>query len=103
MTDPSDPAGLVTRRVRVRGRVQGVGYRDACVDAARALRLAGWVRNRADGAVEVLLQGPPEAIERMLQWLHTGPPLARVDAVDAETLAPADAGALAGFTRRPTA
>ena len=65
--------------VVVRGRVQGVGYRAWTADAARALRLAGHVRNRRDGAVEVLLAGPTEVVETMLARMRAGPPAARVD------------------------
>lgn len=79
--------------------MQGVGFREACVQRARALGLAGYVRNRRDGAVEVLLQGRAEAVARMQAWLHEGPPLARVDrvAVSAAPLAMLDS-----FERRPS-
>jgi acylphosphatase len=85
----------------VEGRVQGVGYREACVQQARALGLAGYVRNRRDGSVEVMLQGPADAVARMLTWLHEGPPLARVDRVTALAL-PARVPALDRFERRPS-
>ena len=49
---------MITRRLRIRGRVQGVGYRDALCDEARASGVSGWVRNRLDGSVEALFQGP---------------------------------------------
>jgi acylphosphatase len=68
----------VAYHVIVHGRVQGVGYRDAAVQAAFEHGVAGWVRNRAEGTVEILAQGPPEAVERFLQWCRRGPPLARV-------------------------
>ncbi|HEX7637544.1 MAG TPA: acylphosphatase, partial [Burkholderiaceae bacterium] len=58
MTD-HDPIRQATWHAVVRGRVQGVGFREACVAEARALGVAGWVRNRPDGSVEVVLQGPP--------------------------------------------
>lgn len=88
-------------RVRVEGRVQGVGYRDACVREARALGLQGWVRNRRDGSVELLVHGAAESVDRMLAWLHVGPPLARVVRV---TSTPQDVPMLElrGFERRPT-
>jgi acylphosphatase len=88
--------------VRVEGRVQGVGFREACVDQARALQLAGWVRNRLDGSVEVLFQGPPDALTRMRAWLKRGPPAAHVLRVQS-TPQPLPSPALAGFERRPTA
>jgi acylphosphatase len=76
------PSELVRVRVVVSGRVQGVFFRDACREAARAEGLAGWVRNRGDGAVEVELEGPQAAIERVVAWCHDGPPRARVEHVD---------------------
>jgi acylphosphatase len=95
-------ASVQCRLLRVEGRVQGVGYREACVDEARALGLRGWVRNRLDGSVEVLLQGPVDAVSRLQAWLHEGPPLARVDRVTATVLPPPDPP-LARFDRHPTA
>ena len=95
-------ASVECRLLRVEGRVQGVGYREACVDEARALGLHGWVRNRIDGSVEVLLQGPLDAVSRLQAWLHEGPPLARVDRVTATVLPPPDPP-LARFDRHPTA
>ena len=86
--------------VRVHGRVQGVGFREACVAQARRLGVAGWVRNRADGTVEALLQGPDDVLATLRDWLAHGPPAARVDELAVEEVAPA---ALAGFERRPTA
>lgn len=91
-----------TWRVHVRGRVQGVGYREACVERARALGLSGWVRNRVDGTVEVLLQGRADALAAMHAWLREGPPSAIVDEAQATPLVPPYPH-LAGFDRRPTA
>lgn len=65
---------MATVRVIVRGKVQGVGFRDYAQMQAQALRLDGWVRNRADGTVEALLSGEPAVIERMLIALRVGPP-----------------------------
>jgi acylphosphatase len=73
---------LVRRRVVVRGRVQGVFFRDSVRERAQAHGVAGWVCNRADGAVEAVLEGPPDAVERVVGFLHTGPPRARVESVD---------------------
>jgi acylphosphatase len=72
------PASIETRRLRVRGRVQGVGFRQGCVDAAAAFDVMGWVRNRLDGTVELLVQGPADALDRMQRWLAGGVPAARV-------------------------
>ena len=71
-------------RVIVDGRVQGVGYRQACADMARRLRLSGWVRNRRDGRVEAVFEGPPDAVARMLEWCRSGPALAAVTDVAVE-------------------
>ena len=68
-------------RAVVRGQVQGVSFRDATMQRAGRLGLAGWVRNLPDGAVEVTAEGPRPALERLLAFLHQGPPLARVSAV----------------------
>ena len=88
-----------TLQIRVSGRVQGVGYRDALCMEAERLGVAGWVRNRADGTVEALLQGDAAAVEALLAWAREGPRAARVADVDAQ---PAPPVPLAGFTRRPT-
>lgn len=64
--------------VRITGRVQGVAYRHSTRSEARALGLAGWVRNLPDGDVEAVFQGPADDVDRMLSWCRKGPPLARV-------------------------
>ena len=68
----------------VRGRVQGVFYRATAVDQARALGLAGYARNRPDGSVEVVARGAEAHLRRLLEWLHSGPTLAQVTAVDVD-------------------
>jgi acylphosphatase len=68
--------------VTVSGRVQGVFYRATCARLAREKGLAGSVRNRPDGGVEAVFEGPPDAIEDMVAWCRQGPELARVDQVD---------------------
>jgi acylphosphatase len=65
----------------IRGRVQGVGFRYSCLNEARRMGLAGWVRNTRDGAVEVWSEGPREKQVAFLKWLHRGPPYAQVDSV----------------------
>jgi acylphosphatase len=65
-------------QIRVSGRVQGVGYREALRHEAENAGVTGWVRNRTDGSVEALLQGAPEAVASVLQWARRGPPAARV-------------------------
>jgi acylphosphatase len=72
----------VIRHAIIRGRVQGVGYRDFTEREARARGLTGWVRNRRDGTVEAVLAGPPAAVADMIAACRRGPFNARVDAVD---------------------
>jgi acylphosphatase len=72
----------VRRRVIVSGRVQGVWFRESCRDAAAGGGVNGWVRNLADGTVEVVVEGPEAAVDRMVEWCREGPPRARVDSVD---------------------
>lgn len=72
----------------VTGRVQGVAFRWTTVDEARALGLAGWVRNLPDGRVETRLEGEPGALERMLIWLREGPPAARVRGIEVRPVEP---------------
>ena len=69
---------MATRQIRVSGRVQGVGYRDALRWEAEKRGVTGWVRNRSDGSVEALLQGTQEAVDALIAWARTGPPAARV-------------------------
>jgi acylphosphatase len=85
---------VTRRRVVVRGVVQGVFFRDGVQEQARAERLSGWVRNRADGTVEAVFEGPEAAVERVVEWCRTGPPRARVEAVEVTTEKPED---LVGF------
>ena len=72
----------------VTGRVQGVWFRDTCRDLARAEGVAGFVRNRADGAVEAEFEGPEAAVERVVTWCRTGPARAQVDGVEIERIDP---------------
>jgi acylphosphatase len=73
--------GAIVRRVLVDGAVQGVGYREFVRRAALRLNVSGWVRNRADGAVEALLYGPPPAVEALIAEMREGPRFARVDSL----------------------
>jgi acylphosphatase len=94
---------MVTRQLRITGRVQGVGYRDALCWEAERLGVTGWVRNRTDGSVEALVQGEHELVEMLIAWARRGPPGARVAEV---RVAPADAGLdrpYTRFERRPSA
>jgi acylphosphatase len=68
----------------ISGRVQGVGFRYALADEARARKLCGWVRNRRDGTVEALIAGPEHELRALIEWSHRGPPAARVTQVAVE-------------------
>jgi acylphosphatase len=70
--------GKVRLSLTISGRVQGVGFRASASDEARSLGLAGWVRNRATGEVEIVAEGKRENLEMLLAWAHSGPPGARV-------------------------
>ena len=69
---------MISRHLRILGRVQGVGFRYALQDEAERRGVTGWARNRADGSVETVLQGNPEAVEEVLAWARQGPRAARV-------------------------
>jgi acylphosphatase len=68
--------------LRIRGRVQGVFYRAETRATATRLQLSGWVRNREDGSVELVAEGPRAQLDALLEWCRTGPPRARVDALE---------------------
>jgi acylphosphatase len=68
----------MAKQLRISGLVQGVGFRYSMVEEARVLGLSGWVRNRRDGTVEAVVDGPPEAVNAILAWARRGPPGARV-------------------------
>lgn len=72
----------VIRHIIIRGKVQGVGYRAWIADEAEALGLAGWARNRKDGAVEAALSGPDEVVAALIAKCQHGPSMARVSGVD---------------------
>ena len=70
----------------ISGRVQGVFYRHSTREKARSLGISGWVKNRADGSVEVFASGRKEAIEQLAAWCEVGPTNARVEKVSVEWL-----------------
>lgn len=86
-------------KLRIKGGVQGVGFRDWATVEANARGLSGWVRNRSDGSVEMLVAGGDAKVEDMLRALTQGPPLARVENIDIHKEAEAPPP---GFARRPT-
>ena len=73
---------MIRRRVVVHGHVQGVFFRDSVRRLAQQRGVTGWVANRADGAVEAVLEGKPDAVERLVELCRAGPRGARVDSVD---------------------
>lgn len=97
--DKDEP--LETRLVQVRGQVQGVGYREACVRRARELHVTGWVRNRMDGSVEAMLQGSPEQLADMCAWLSEGMSAALVEELEVTEMVPPFAR-FDDFERLPT-
>lgn len=92
---------MIRRRLIVTGRVQNVFYRAWLSDRARALGLDGWVRNRADGSVEAVVQGPGEAVQELVMLAQQGSPAARVERVAVSDDAAAEV--LTGFEQRATA
>jgi acylphosphatase len=92
---------MVTKRLEITGRVQGVGFRYSMQREAARRGVRGWVRNRRDGSVEALLQGEDAAVEALTAWARQGPPGARVSEVcvlPADDANPVDDG----FELRPS-
>lgn len=87
---------LVARRFLISGRVQGVGFRWFAESAAAREGLHGWIRNLPDGRVEAQAEGDAESIERFERALRQGPPSARVETVDVDTVMPT--GRTTGFS-----
>ncbi len=79
------------------GRVQGVFFRDTCRRKARSAGVSGWVRNRPDGRVEAVFEGPPGAVEALVAWCREGPPQAVVEGVE---IFEADLSGAEGFRLR---
>ena len=75
---------MIRRRVRVRGTVQGVFFRDSCSAEAHRRRVRGWVANRKDESVEAVFEGEPADVEAMVDWARSGPPHAHVSGVDVQ-------------------
>jgi acylphosphatase len=79
-------ASVVRYRVVVTGTVQGVWFRESCRREAHRLGVAGWVRNRGDGAVVLEAEGPEEAVAQLVAWCQLGPPAAQVDGIELHEL-----------------
>jgi acylphosphatase len=78
------------KRLMIRGVVQKIGFRVWAEREALGLGLKGWVRNRRDGSVEVLIAGPPPALAQMIERCWKGPPLAKIESIDVEDAVPLD-------------
>jgi len=89
---------MITRHLIVRGKVQGVWYRESMRQEAERLGVTGWVRNRRDGSVEAVVQGSEEAVAAIIAWARRGPPAAAVNGVEVFE----GAGSYATFERQPT-
>lgn len=87
----------IRRRARIRGRVQGVFFRDSIRQQAEAHGLAGWATNCYDGSLEAVLEGPAPAVQEVLRFVREGPPRARVEDVSVEEQPPSG---LSGFEIR---
>jgi acylphosphatase len=79
---------VARRRVVVHGRVQGVFFRDSTQTEAESRGVAGWVRNRDDGAVEAVFEGDPAAVEALVEFCRSGPSHAEVERVDVDEQEP---------------
>ena len=85
------------RRVVVHGRVQGVFFRDSLRRLAEQHEVSGWARNTSEGTVEAVFEGEPDDVEQLVSFARTGPPDARVEAVDVNDEEPEG---LSGFAIR---
>jgi acylphosphatase len=88
----------ITRYIHVYGRVQGVFFRESMRQRAVELAITGWVRNRADGTVEAVVQGLPQNVEEIIKWARRGPEQAHVDRVETDSAE----GSFETFERLPT-
>ena len=79
---------MIRQRIVVHGRVQSVGYRYWARIEAQRLGVAGWIRNRSDGAVEAEIEGEAPSVDAMLAWLDDGPPGADVTSISTADLEP---------------
>ena len=88
---------IIRRRVIVTGRVQGVFFRASVTEAAGNEGVAGWVMNRADGSVEIVIEGSPEAVGSVVGYCRTGPVNAHVESAEVTEETPEG---LSGFASR---
>ena len=88
---------VIARKVRIFGRVQGVFFRQWTINQARALGVAGWVRNAPDGTVEAHVEGDEDAVAKIIEGMRRGPSQARVEDLSAATIEPEG---ISGFSVR---
>ena len=84
LSDATNSADRVCLSVLITGKVQGVGYRYSTKEQAITRELTGWVRNLKDGRVEAWIVGDRTHVNSMVDWLHAGPPAAKVTGVTLE-------------------
>ena len=82
------PDDVIRRKITSHGRVQGVFFRDSARERAKTHGVAGWIRNTPDGSVEAVLEGSPEAVDRVTRFLETGPPDAEVERTEIDEQQP---------------
>lgn len=73
---------IITRHLRIHGRVQGVNYRNWCIFTAKNMGLTGWVRNRRDGTVEAMATGAEDSLEDFIKACYKGPAMAKVTNIE---------------------
>ncbi|PPS11904.1 hypothetical protein GOBAR_AA08725 [Gossypium barbadense] len=95
----SQPSQTQTVRAVIKGRVQGVFYRNWTIENGTQLGLKGWVRNRKDGSVEALFSGSPDSVQEMEQRCRRGPPAAMVTGLE---VFPSNDDPGTGFEKKPT-
>jgi acylphosphatase len=79
---------MIAREIIIKGKVQGVFYRASAKEKADELGLNGWVKNRAEGSVEIWVEGADRYVLEMTEWCWQGPARARVDEVDVKVVEP---------------
>ena len=73
---------IIAKHVLISGRVQGVWFRATTREKAEEYNIKGWVRNTSDGKVEAVFFGEEKDVDKLIQWCHHGPPLAKVEKVE---------------------
>ena len=89
---------VVTKHLKIYGKVQGVFFRESMSRKANELGITGWVRNRSDGAVEAMVKGSSDAVATIIEWAHRGPEDANVEQVVSNP----GSGTFSDFEKRPS-